>query len=89
MNYGRFGDAISTAQQEVVDATAAMHAPTCTQGPAKNLPAVVCNPDLGKKLADAAKKLEAAKKGGSNMTLLILAVIGIGGFLWWRRRRNR
>lgn len=86
MNYGRFGDAVSTAQQELEAATAAMNAPTCTQGPAKNLPAVVCNPELTKKVAEAAKKLEAAKSGGKKNLLLVIAIVAIGGFLWWKSR---
>jgi hypothetical protein len=78
-------DAVATAQKEFADANAAMHAPTCNQGSATGLPAVVCDPSLGAKVAEAAKKLEDAK-GGSNKTLILgaVAAAAIGGFLWWK-----
>jgi len=86
---GNFGDAaaVAAAERELAAATTAMTAPTCTQGPVGGLPAVVCNPALSKAVETAAKKLEAAQGGGSKMLLFaVLAIVGIGGFFWWKNK---
>lgn len=88
MNYTHFGDAaaVAAAQKELNAANAAMVAPTCVQGAAKGLPAVVCNPKLGKAVADAAKKLTAVKGDKPKMLYFVLVAAVIVGLLWWKNR---
>jgi len=83
--------AIAAAKKELAEATLAMNVPSCTQGPAQGLPAVVCNPALAAKTEQAGKKLAALMGGGGHMKMILLTVAvaaGIGGFLWWKKKKS-
>jgi len=74
--FGNTEAEIAAAKKELAEAVTAAHAPNCTKGPAKNLPAQVCNPELAKRVVDARARLKALKGGGNALLWLGL---GLGG----------
>lgn len=79
---------LEAAQTELDAATAAMNAPTCTQGPATGLPAHICHPELSKAVADAAQRVAELQKGNKTKYIIAAAVLvaAIGGYFWWQNR---